>query len=317
MPTVSVIMPSYNHQAYIHEAIESVLKQSFDDFELIIIDDASKDRSKEIIQAYEEKDDRIWAIYHRENQGIAKTVNEGLERAEGKFIALFSSDDLWRENKLKKQLEILEKKEDLIVWSEALVIDARGNFTGETFTQMHRAIKRKKSGYIFEELLKGNYICGQSAIFKRESVENIRFDEELKYLNDYKFFLDLARKYEFYFIPEPLVFYRIHRENTILKDRLGWRIDSIKLDESLLKKYGDNIPNKIKSKIFLRLSLAYSSIGKKEYAKRYFYQAIKMNPLSFLYLFLVFSDENGVIRNLLRWSYRKYQKFMKYKKLKI
>ncbi len=314
MPLVSVIMPSYNHERYISEAIESVLNQSFSDFELIIIDDASKDKSKEIIKAYEEKDSRIRAIFHNENKGIAKTMNEGLEEAEGKFIALFASDDVWVKEKLEKQLKVLKKNEDLVVWSEGLVIDSEGKPTGETFTQKHGALKRKKSGDIFEELLKGNYICGQSVILKRENLEGIRYDEQLKYLNDYKFMVDLARRYEFYFIPEPLVMYRIHGKNAILSDKAGWANDQILIGEYFLQKYGNEISNKIKSKILLSVSSGYSYIGERAKARQYVYHAIKHNPFhraNLLYLFIALTNEDGHIRKFLRGIYQRYKRYKK------
>ena len=88
MPLVSVIMPSYNHEKYISEAIESVLNQTFGGFELIITDDASIDRSKDY-QTYAKKDARIRAYYHNENKGIAKTMNDGLEAAKGSLLLFF------------------------------------------------------------------------------------------------------------------------------------------------------------------------------------------------------------------------------------
>lgn len=306
MPLVSVIMPSYNHEKYISDAIESVLNQTISDFELIIIDDASKDKSEEIIKAYEKKDNRIRAFFHKENRGIARTMNEGLEKAEGKFIALFSSDDVWVKDKLKKQLEVLERNEDIVVWSEGLIIDAQGNLTGETFTQKHGALKRKKSGYIFEELLKGNYICGQSVIFKRENIEGIRYNEQLKYLNDYKFMLDLARRYEFYFIPEPLVMYRIHGRNAILSDKAGWSKDRILIGEYLLQKYGDKFSKKAKSNCYLSISREYSKIGEKAKARKYIYKGIKLYPFNWanlIYTVIALTNEEGIICKFLRWSY--------------
>lgn len=310
MPLISVIMPSYNHERYISEAIESVLNQTFTDFELIIIDDASKDKSREIIKAYEEKDSRIRAIFHNENKGIAKTLNDGIEKAGGKFIALFASDDVWVKDKLKKQLETLEKNEDLVVWSEGLIIDAQGNFTGELFTQKYGAPKRKKSGDIFEELLKGNFICSQTVILKKGNLGNIRYDEQLKYLSDYKFMVDLARKYKYYFILEPLAMYRIHGRNAILSDRVGWMKDQLIIGEYFLQKYGNEISNKVKSKIFLNISKGYSHIGERVKARQYVYRAIKLNPFNWsnlLYLVIALTNEDGAIFRFLRWGYRKYR----------
>jgi len=313
MPLVSVIMPSYNHERFISEAIESVLNQTFTDLELIIIDDASKDSSKNIIKNYEEKDDRIYAIFHKKNKGIAKTMNEGLEEACGKFIAPSASDDVWVKDKLRKQLEVLNGNEDLAVWSEGLIIDAQSAPTGETFTQKHGASKKKKSGNIFEELLKGNYICGQSIILKRENLKEIRYDERLKYLNDYKFMVNLAKKYKFYFIPEPLVMYRIHGRNAILSDREGWTKDQIKIGEYFLQTYGDEISDSIKSEIFLNISIGFSYIGERAKARQYVYYAIKSNlfkPLkliSLLHIRLTSTNDDGTIRNFLRCSYQKYK----------
>ena len=310
MPLISVIMPSYNHERYISEAIESVLNQTFTDFEFIIIDDASKDKSKEIIKDFEIKDSRIRVIFHDENQGIAKTMNECLKEANGKFTAFFSSDDVWVKDKLKKQLETLEKNEDLVVWSEGLIIDAQGNFTGELFTQKYGSSKRKKIGDIFEELLKGNFICGQTVIFKKGNLGNIRYDEQLKYLNDYKFMVDLARKYKYYFIPEPLAMYRIHGRNVILSDRVGWLKEQVIIREYFLQKYGNEISNKVKSKIFLNISEGYSHIGERVKARQYVYRAIKLNPFNWsnlLYLVIALTNEDGAIFRFLRWGYRKYK----------
>ena len=314
MPNVSVIMPSYNHEKYIPSAIESVLNQTYTDFELIIIDDASKDKSTEIIKVYEEKDSRIKAIFHDGNRGIARTVNECIEKAEGKFIALFSSDDVWVKDKLKKQLEILEKNENLVVWSEGLVIDAQGKPTGETFTKKHDALKRKKDGDIFEELLKGNYICGQSVIFKKENIKNIKYEEKLKYLNDYKFMVDLAKRYEFYFILEPLAMYRIHGKNSILSDKKGWQKDEILINKYFLQKYNNEISNKTKNKIMLSLSIACSNTEEREKAKQYFFHAVKLNPFclsNLIPLGIILTKKDGIGPNFLKWNYLNYRKIKK------
>ena len=315
MPLVSVIMPSYNYEKYISEAIESVLNQTFGDFELIIIDDASVDNSKKIIQLFDKKNIKIRSFFHQKNQGIAKTVNECIEKAKGKYISHFSSDDIWVKEKLEKQLEILEKDEDLIVWSEGLIIDAQGNFTGELFTQMHSALNRKKSGDIFEELLKNNYICGLSLIFKKENLKNIRRDEHLKYLSDYKFLVNLAKEYKFYYIPEPLVMYRIHGKNAILKEKIEWKKDDIKIRNYFLQEYGDEISYKVKGRILLNISKSYSYIGEKKKAKQSVYQAMKCNPFYWANLFtliFILPKGNGIIYNFLDIIYQYYRKVKKW-----
>lgn len=309
-PLVSIIIPSYNHEKYISESIESVLNQSFANLELIIIDDASKDKSKEIIKVYEGRDSRIRALFHDENKGIAETLNEAIKEAKGKFIAFIASDDVWVKDKLKKQFEVLKKNEDLVVWSEGAVVNAQGMPNGITFTQMHVASEKKKSGNIFKELLKGNYICGQSVILKRENLGDIRFDEKLKYLNDYKFMVDLASRYDFYFIDEILVMYRIHGKNSILSDKVEWQKDRIIITDYFLKKFSDEMSNKIKWRLFLNISGGYSAVGENVKARRYVYQAIKLNPLHYAnlpYLLISWTNEGGDIRNVLKWIYKMYK----------
>ena len=308
MPNVSVIMPSYNHERYISEAIDSVLNQTFTDFELIIIDDASKDKSKEIIKVYAEKDSRIRAFFHSENKGIARTMNECLEKADGKFIAFFASDDVWVKDKLEKQLEVLAKDEDLIVWSEGLIIDAQGDPTGELWTA--RFESKRKSGYLFEELLKGNFICGQSRIIKKRNIGDIKFNEALKYRNDYQFEVDLSRKYEYYFIPEPLAMYRVHGTNTTLSDTMGWQKDNITIGVYFLHKYGNEISNTAKCRLNLDISGGYSYIEEKAKARRYVYHAIKLNPFYWAnipYLLIALINDDRTIRNILRWCIKTYK----------
>jgi len=321
VPLISVIMPSYNHEKFILKAIESVLKQTCDDFELVIIDDASEDNSSKIIQSFDKNNIKIRSFFHEKNRGIAKTVNECIEKAKGKYISFFSSDDVWIKEKLEKQIEILKKDEDLLVWSEGAIIDAQGNFTGELFTQMHSALNRKKSGNIFEELLKNNYICGQSLICKRENLKNIKFDENLKYLNDYKFYVDLAKEYKFCFIPEPLTMYRIHGKNSIFSDKIEWKKDDIRIRSYFLQKYGDEISSKIKNRILLNISKSYSYIGEREKAKQSVYRAIKYNPFYWANLFtliLILPGREGIIYNFLDVFYQSYRKIKKwYSNLKL
>lgn len=250
MPLITVSMASYNHAKYLPEAIESVLNQTFPDFELIIIDDASQDQSRSFIEIYAKKDDRIRAIFHDKNQGIAFTANQGMAAAKGKYITFIDSDDVWMPEKLQKQLDILARDENLVVWSEGLIIDEAGTPTGETFTQMNHSSGREKSGNIFEDLLQGNHILASSMIFKRENLKGIHFDERFKYLNDFQFNVDMARLYRFWFIPEPLVQYRVHRGSTVKKDYEGHILDYPKVGLYFLERYGPDIPDAIKTTIF-------------------------------------------------------------------
>jgi glycosyltransferase involved in cell wall biosynthesis len=213
MPLVSVVMSSYNHEKFISEAIESVLGQDFNDLELIIVDDASTDSSRQIIHKYEAKDSRIRVILHEANWGIAKTVNEGMAAAKGEFLAHTASDDVWMKDKLSKQLTVLESNEDLIVSSDGEIIDESGQPVGLSFSEL-MTLSVSKSGDIFQEVLSGGHVFTTTLLYKRANVGSIVLDERLTYANDWKFTLDLAAKYEFYYIQEQLAQYRIHANNT-------------------------------------------------------------------------------------------------------
>ena len=210
-------MASYNHEQYISEAIESVLNQTFRDIELIIIDDYSTDNSKQIIADYQKQDPRIRAFFHQKNMGISKTMNGCLSEARGNFISFIGSDDLWVHNKLKKQLAILKRDAGKVVWSEGEIINSQGLKTGKRVTEALNA-PPKKSGNIFQELLKEQFVFGQSLIFDAAFVKDLRFDEELKYVNDHRFLVDLSANNQFLFMPEPLAKYRVHGGNVTFKD---------------------------------------------------------------------------------------------------
>jgi glycosyltransferase involved in cell wall biosynthesis len=278
MPKVSVLIPSYNHARFLAQTIESVLAQSYHDFELIIIDDGSSDHSREIIQQYSTNDHRIKSWFHEHNQGIASTLNEGLEKALGQYIALLGSDDRWLPQKLATQMTLLENNEDLVVWSEGEIIDATGKATGELFTQRHHATNKRKSGTIFEELLQGNYIFGSSIIVKKENVMNVKFNESLLYLNDFLFEVQLAEHHPFYFISTPLAQYRIHGENVTLKDKEGWERDSLFIHEFFLKKYGSCVSYSVKRILLLRYSVALVPVGENKKALEYVLQAYRIPP---------------------------------------
>ena len=278
-PLISVVMTSYNHERFISEAIESVLNQTFPNFELIIVDDSSTDRSKEIIKQCQQKDSRVKTIFHPSNKGISTTINDGFSAARGRFVAYTNSDDLWTPEKLEKQICILQQNPDLIVWSDASVIDANGNETGQLFTQMQEAIQRQKSGFILRELIRSNFICGQSTIFEAKITRQIKFDPRITYSNDYKFMIDVARNHHFYFIPEPLVKYRIHGDNCILRDKEGWERDHFIISKYAIKKYGSEIPNDFKAKLYRKIGKYIFNRGHRRIGRKCILQAAIRNPL--------------------------------------
>jgi glycosyltransferase involved in cell wall biosynthesis len=294
-------MASYNHDKYISEAIESVLNQTFKDLELIIIDDCSTDNSPKIIADYQKKDPRVRAFFHQKNMGISKTLNDCLKEVRGNFIGLIGSDDLWVENKLEKQLGVLKRDSSKIVWSEGEIINSQGIKTGKRVTEFLSA-PSKKSGDIFQDLVREQFVFGQSLIFNSAFINDLRFDEELKYVNDHRFLVDLSANNQFVFMPEPLARYRLHSSNTTFKDEKGWLKDKIILRKYFLDKYIDKISNEVKADINYKIGYYLSRLGKKNEAKEYYLQALKIDHFhanSALYLVLALTGGNGFLGNLL------------------
>ena len=284
MPTVSVIMPSYNHKRYITESIESIINQTYHDWELIIIDDASQDRSQEIIENYTNRDSRIKAIFHGQNRGISYTMNESLEISKGDYIGLTASDDIWLPNKLERQLEVLNQNKNVIVWSDAYIINAEGENTGQLWIQRYKAQQKNKNGNLLFDILRNGFICGQSVLFNREFVSTTRYDPRLIYANDYKFMIDLAENHEFVFIPEPLVKYRVHETNTIKCNKSLWFRDMIIIYDKVLERYDKILPHKLKGKLFHRMSKYFLARKRLRFSRYYLWQAFKQNPFKACYV---------------------------------
>ena len=196
MPKVSVIIPTYNRAQFIGEAIHSVLKQSFQDFELIIIDDGSEDNTKEILKPYQDH----LSYYYQENSGISKARNEGLNHAQGKYIAFLDSDDQWKSRKLEKQIELLEKNSEYqICYTDEIWIR-------DGLRVNPKKIHSKHSGWIFQHCLPLCIISLSSAMIRRSLFEQIGFfDEQLPACEDYDLWLRASLVTPIHFIPEPLI----------------------------------------------------------------------------------------------------------------
>lgn len=214
-PLVSVSIASYNHAEYIGLAVESVLAQTFKNYEIIVADDGSTDDSLEILNSYARKfpeQIRVFTHENHENRGISMTANLTLEKSKGKYIALLGSDDVWEKNKLALQIPILEQNPKIgIVYSKAKIIDSRGKATGTIIGENF-----KKNRDQFEQILAKNFIPAATAVFRRECFERIGgFDENLVF-GDWELWLRILAHWEMAFVEEPLALYRVHQRNTSL-----------------------------------------------------------------------------------------------------
>lgn len=219
-PVVSVIIPLYNHEPFVREAIESVLSQSFSDVELIVINDGSTDRSEAVVK--EIKDDRITYLAQA-NQGAAKTINRGVHLARGEYVSILNSDDCYDRTRLEEALKVLEADRALqAVFSHIEVIDGEGTSirllrgAEENWSQRDPATSFKGANDIVLDLLAGNFLLTTSNLFCRRAVFDVvgKF-ANLRYTHDYDFFLRLCHRYNVRVIDAPLLKYRIHAANSL------------------------------------------------------------------------------------------------------
>ena len=197
--SVSVVMPAYNCEKYIAQAIRSVLQQSVD-LELIIIDDNSADKTSEVIHSFLQ-DDRIRYVKNQSNMGVATSRNKGIALAKGRYIAFLDADDYWSEDKLEKQLGLMEQTNAVISSTGRELMDENGNLTGKII-----GLPEKIS---YKELLKGN-VLNTSGVMLLASVAKEYSMVQDSLHEDYIMWLNILKKYDVaYGLNEPLLKYRV------------------------------------------------------------------------------------------------------------
>ena len=223
-PLISVIIPSYNHQAFIGAAIDSVLQQTYQHFELIVIDDHSSDRSLEVIEKYQ--DPRIKLDQHAHNIGASETINEGIRQARGDYIAILNSDDVFMPNRLARLLEVAQQESAAFITTDVELIDKTGEIVRDKnhyWIQWVDELRARyaSSGDIVQAILAGNFFISTSNFFIHRTVfERIGYFHDYRYTSDYEFILRyLADNYSraVYLFDEKLLQYRLHGSNTILE----------------------------------------------------------------------------------------------------
>ena len=202
MPLISVIIPAYNAQKTIRETIESVLNQTFKDFELIVIDDGSQDSTVEIVSAF--SDPRL-RLFSYPNAGVSASRNRGLAQANSEFISFLDADDLWTPDKLEAQLRALEANpQAAVAYSWTDYIDESGQFL---FPGNHPTA----TGDVYSELLINDFLeNGSNPLIRREALIKVGgFDESLCGPEDWELFIRLAACYPFVVVPRSQILYRL------------------------------------------------------------------------------------------------------------
>lgn len=243
MPIISIIMPVYNSEKYLKQTIESILNQTYNNFEFIIIDDGSSDNSFKIIQEYKLLDNRVKVIRRRENKGLIYSLNEGLELAKGKYIARIDSDDIALSERFEKQICFLEKRKDIDILATHIL--AIGNENLEKKMQIEKRYnllidENNMENVIFDDIP----ICHPSVIMKKSVLEDLGgYSYKYPCAEDYDLWIRALKKgFQLRTINEKLTKYRLHNKSKSFKDNAYNQtlVEYVNIRLDYLDKYIDN-----------------------------------------------------------------------------
>jgi len=204
-PLVSIIMPCYNAERFLKKAIESMLNQTFTDFEFIIIDDCSTDRSAAIIHEYIKDDPRIRYIKNDKNRGVASSLNIGINNSNGKFIARMDADDISAPERLKKQIEHMKNNPDCVACgSDIIIINEHGSIIGSRkYLYSNKTIKKN--------IHRASCFAHPTVIIRAETLRNngLLYSISLPWVEDFDLWFKLSEHGEFSNLEESLLYYRL------------------------------------------------------------------------------------------------------------
>lgn len=223
---ISIIIPSYNHELYIADAIQSVVNQTYSNWELIIVDDGSTDDSIAKIKSF--KDERIYLI-EQENQGAHNAINRGLKQAKGEYLAVLNSDDIYEKDRISFMLKEMKKRPEIgFMCSYICVINSNGKELGikkgwknmEPWIVPHKELSFAAADGFKMNLLMNNFTSTTSNfLFTRKLFEKIGGMRNLRFVHDWDFALRAAEVAECVIVEKPLLKYRVHESNTISSNR--------------------------------------------------------------------------------------------------
>ena len=278
-PETTVVITCFNYGHYLKGCIESVLNQSYRDYEIVVIDDGSTDNTSAVMQDYLALPNLKYI--RQENGGQAKAKNRGIENAQGRFVAFLDADDMWEKEKLQKQLPLFYTDEIGVVFSRARFIDEIGQPLDYLVTGKYLVPHK---GKVSEFLFLDNFVPFSSSIVRRQCLERCGgFDESFKMGIDWDLWLRLSVLYEFDYIEEPLMTYRMRHTGQMsqnAEERQRW-------SDRIMKQFKDNYPG-ILSIETIRQAAYITACNRGEYyvdkdivrSMHYFTEAIRVSPIN-------------------------------------
>jgi glycosyltransferase involved in cell wall biosynthesis len=245
MPTVSVVIPTYNSAAFLRGAIQSVLSQTYSDFEVIVVDDGSTDNTESVAHSF---GDRV-SYVKQENKGAGAARNHGIKRSQGKYVAFLDSDDLWLPGKLTEQIPLLDRESKIgLVYSDWAVVPEQGEAEPSYLRNRPAA-----SGHVFDELIQCGFILTSGTVVRRSCLDDVGyFDETLSIAQDYDLWLRICYRWKVALVNKPLVIKR-NRDGNLSSNLPKTGAERILLFEKVLQKFSDIAP---RSRCLVRRQLA-------------------------------------------------------------
>ena len=212
-PPVTLVALCYNHARFLHDALESIRGQTYENVQVIVVDDSSTDDSAQRVRHWLDQRALDWRfVVHERNEGLCRTLNQALSLAIGKYIAFVATDDIWMPDKTARQVAIMESLPESValVYSDAYLIDENGQMLPDTFIHWHTGRDGAPEGDLFLELLTaGNFLPAMTTLIRRSALEDVGgYDERLLY-EDWDMWLRLSRGYRFTFDREMAASYRV------------------------------------------------------------------------------------------------------------
>ena len=308
-PRVSIVMPVLNGKRFIAEAIASIVAQTYRNYELVLVDDGSTDGTHDEVERFLPHLTLTY-VCHTENQGIARSVNDGISKSSGELIAFLDHDDSWLPNFLETQIGYLQQHPDVgMVHSDFQTTDVDGNVLEASVFRCRNLTA--PTGYIFPRLFMSNGICANTVLIRRECLTRFGgFDQRLHW-GDYHLWLRIARHYKIGFVPQVLTRYRQHAMQSTqecpMEEPVGLQAVRYILDEypEIFKELGRSTVRRRMASFYFDSAYIWLAKGAPERARAALRKAIRLWPLEARYYLLFLASmlrSSDLLALRTRWS---------------
>lgn len=266
---VSICIPAYNHEKFVQEAIKSIIDQTYENIELLIINDGSPDKTHEkIMELYDKCKERFkrFEYINRENRGLIATLKEFEQLAKGYYFSVMYSDDFCDKTRVQKQVDALNQdQESALCYADMMVVDDNSKHM-----RMYKT-KYNDSGYVFDKLIFRNFIAAPTVMVRKSALDEVGGYDTRYRLDDHPLWLKISKKYKILYLNEVLVYYRDHDNN--LSKNVKFMIEE---NEKMLNDwFADPMYQKAIERHYLYCFIQLVKANNKELAKEYMLKAFR------------------------------------------